>query len=65
MNVLLSNVVEVAKSKCATMVRQVEGVRDLFHPLFTNFSKCHSIYNGNVVDQESIHQLGGLQHAHK
>lgn len=65
MDVLLSHVVDVATQLCIAMVPQAEKVRDKFKPLLTYFAKCHSVYNGNAVDEESTRELSRLHHVHK
>ena len=60
MEVLLDHVVEVAHKVCTPLVTRANELKSKFKPLFLGYSKCHTIFNSNVVDEESADRLGGL-----
>lgn len=56
--------IEVAQKLCTPLLPRANEVKAKFHPLFTHFSECHNIYNGNVVEEASVDQLVIGNHLH-
>ena len=54
--VLLSGLAAV--SSHPNMAQPTKEVTDKFQKMFMLFSKCHNAYNGSVVDDKVIEQLG-------
>ena len=53
---LLSGVVHASTN--SNLVTPTQAVINKFTEVFLLFRKCHAVYNGNVVDDKAITQLG-------
>ena len=57
-DILLGHIQDESKKHIPPVASLAQDTCQRFRGAFTAFSKCHNIYNGNILTDEAIGQIG-------
>ena len=55
---LCSGIVAIVEEKCPELLQKAKDTYTRFTDILTQYAKCHNVFNGGVVDDTAIDQLG-------
>lgn len=59
---MLLNIITESQKHTLIVISAAETVRQKFKGILEAFATCHGIYNGNVLKEEAIQQIGNVKY---